>query len=91
MATDKPNTQNQKQEQQSKSQPKQKVKTAPSREDYIIELDGKHVEVHIQYGQSILKLEGIISSDARFNIKLKLKDGKTIYINKAFLVAIEPL
>ncbi|MGC8852075.1 MAG: hypothetical protein ACP5P0_00540 [Hydrogenobacter sp.] len=76
--------------QQAKPQPK-KEKKGPSREDYVIELDGKLVEVHMLYGTSILKLEGIISADARFNIKLKLKDGKTIYINKAFIVAIEPI
>ncbi|MGC9059561.1 MAG: hypothetical protein ACP5H3_04125 [Candidatus Aenigmatarchaeota archaeon] len=76
-----------------KSQPKsnpQPRKTA-SRDDFLLIYDGRYAEVHIAYGQSVLKLEGTLNTDARFNIILRTDENENLIINKAFIIAVKPL
>lgn len=60
---------------------------------YSVFLHKSKVEVHVNYGNTILKLQGIIKAKARYEIQLVLDEKKNDYIviNKAHVVAIKPL
>jgi hypothetical protein len=79
----------QQQKQQAKPQKAQRI------EDYMVALDGYEVEVHVQYGNTILKLQGTLHSEAKFNIVLDFVDEKgkvqKLFINKAYVVMVKPL
>lgn len=80
---------------QNQPAPQQQPQKAQRIEDYMVALDGYEVEVHIQYGNTILKLQGTLHSEAKFNIILDFVDEKgklqRLFINKAFVVMIKPL
>ncbi|MGC8942090.1 MAG: hypothetical protein ACP5KF_05440 [Sulfurihydrogenibium sp.] len=80
----------QKSQPKSNPQPQQPRKTA-SRDDFLLIYDGRYAEVHIAYGQSVLKLEGTLNTDARFNIILRTDTNETLIINKAYIIAVKPL
>jgi hypothetical protein len=94
MQTKKPNNNHfqreQKPQPKSPSQPQQPRKTA-TRDDFLSIYDGRRAELHIAYGQSVLKLEGTLNTDARFNIILRTDTNETLIINKAYIIAVKPL
>jgi len=73
--------------QQKKSVPK------PEYENYIIFLHKKPVEIHIAYGNSVLKLQGILRAKARYDVQLIIDEKKKeiVTINKAHIILIKPL
>jgi hypothetical protein len=81
--------------QQQKPQQQQQPQKVQRIEDYMTALDGYEVEVHVLYGNTILKLQGTLHSQAKFNIILDFVDEKgkpqKLFINKAFVVFIKPL
>ncbi len=58
--------------------------------NYLLFLHKKRVELHINYGNTILKLEGILRSKASFDVQLILDNGETLTINKAYIVLVKP-
>lgn len=65
----------------------------PEYDDYLIFLHKRKVEVHIAYGNSVIKLQGILRAKARFDIQLILdeKNKDIITINKGYIVMVKPL
>ncbi len=59
-----------------KTQKKNRQKSSPPVQyeynDYLLFLHKKKVEVHINYGGNVLKLEGTIRSKARYDFQLIL-------------------
>ena len=82
-------------EEKKKAQKKQKSK--PSQElrleydNYLLYLHKKKVEIHIDYGGNVLKLEGTIRSKARYDIQLILDNGEILNINKGYIILVKPL
>ena len=60
----------------------------PPFDDYFIELDHKRVRVRLFDGTTLV---GKLHAKAKYNVKLEGEGGKYIYINKAYIVMIEPL
>jgi len=93
MAEQKKNLQPNKQE-QAKEQKKDK-NIRPERDNYLIYYHDKKVEVHVAYGNTVIKLTGKIKAKARYDIILDYEDdtGKKqrLIINKAYLIATRPL
>ena len=58
-------------------------------------LDRQMVEVHIDYGGTVLKIKGTLKAKSRFDVILEFKDdeGKLqkLFINKAYLIMTKPL
>lgn len=61
--------------------------------DYLIFLHKKKVEVHVAYGNTVLKLQGILRAKARYDIQLILDEKKKdiITINKGYIIFVKPL
>ena len=62
-------------------------------EDYTIFLHKKKVEVHVAYGNNIIKLQGVLRAKARYNVQLILdeKNKEIVTINKGYIVMIKPI
>jgi len=100
MAEQKKPNQNQKQGQQNQNQKKQqnqgqKKIPNPERNNYLIYYHDKEVEVHVNYGNTVLKLTGTIMSNSKYDIILDFYDEKgqkqRLIINKVYLIAVRPL
>ena len=81
--------------QQQQAKPKKTQELKPDRDNYLIHWHDKLVEVHLAYGNTVLKLTGKIKTKARYDIILDYEDdtGKKqrLIINKAYLIAVRPL
>ena len=73
-----------------KSQQKASPPTQYEYNDYLLFLHKKKVEVHINYGGSVLKLEGTIRSKARYDVQLILDSGEILNINKGYIILVKP-
>jgi len=60
-------------------------------DNYLLFLHKKRVEIHIEYGNSILKLEGILRSKARFDIQVILDSGEILTVNKGYIILVKPI
>ena len=89
MADKQQGKQGQKPQSQGKPQPQQQIKA--EYDTYSLFLHKKSVEVHVAYGNSILKLQGVMKAKSRYDIQLNLDDREYIIINKAYIVMIKPL
>jgi len=73
----------------------QKKTPKPERDHYLIYYHDKEVEVHIAYGNTVLKLTGVMMANARYDIILDFYDEKgnkqRLIINKAYIIAVRPL
>jgi len=73
----------------------QKKEPKPERDAYLFYYHDQEVEVHVAYGNTVLRLTGRIKAKARYDIILDYEDdtGKKqrLIINKAYLVAVRPL
>jgi len=83
-------------EQKQQPQQEQKKKAPqPDKDNYLIFYHDKEVEVHIDYGGTILRLTGRIMTKAKYDIILDFEDEKgkkqRLIINKVYLVAVRPL
>ena len=82
-------------EEKKKAQKKQKSKSPQELrleyDNYLLYLHKKKVEVHINYGGNVLKLEGTIRSKARYDIQLILDNGEILTINKGYIIIVKPL
>ena len=80
-------------EKKKKANQKKAQKPTPEYNDYLIFFHKKPVEVHVAYGNTILKLRGILRSKARYDIQVILDEEKKdiVLINKAHIVMIKPL
>ena len=62
---------------------------------YLMSLDRQSVELHIAYGNTVLKIEGTIKSKARYDVILEFTDDEgnlqKLVINKAYIVMARPL
>lgn len=62
---------------------------------YLMSLDRQPVELHIAYGNTVLKMEGIIKSKARYDVIIEFTDDdgnlQKLVINKAYIVMARPL
>jgi len=69
----------------------QKQRSKRGREDFDKELRGKRVRLILQSGE---ELEAEVTGSSRYWLKLQVKtrDGKdkTLYLNKAYIMLIEP-
>jgi len=74
---------------------KKKKEPKPERDAYLFYYHDQEVEVHVAYGNTVIKLTGKIKAKARYDIILDYEDdtGKKqrLIINKAYLVAVKPL
>ncbi len=83
-------------EAQKQKEQKQAKPQRPKHEydDYAYFLHKKRVELHINYGGSILKLTGILRAKAKYDYQLIIEndDGRKeiLTINKAYVVMIKP-
>jgi len=59
--------------------------------NYLLFLHKKKVELHINYGGNVLKLEGVLRSKASFDVQLILDNGEIVTINKAYIILVKPL
>ena len=82
-------------EEKKKTQKKQKPKSPQELrleyDNYLLYLHKKKVEVHINYGGNVLKLEGTIRSKARYDIQLILDNGEILNINKGYIILVKPI
>ena len=76
--------------QKKKTQQKASPPTQYEYNDYLLFLHKKKVEVHINYGGSVLKLEGTIRSKARYDVQLILDSGEILNINKGYIILVKP-
>ncbi len=60
-------------------------------DNYLLYLHKKKVEVHINYGGNVLKLEGTIRSKARYDVQLILDNGEILTINKGYIILVKPI
>jgi len=76
-----------------KQSQKKQANPKPEYDDYLIFLHRKKVEVHVDYGGTVLKLTGTLRAKARFDIQLIIDEEKKeiITINKAYLVMVKPV
>lgn len=62
---------------------------------YLMSLDRQPVELHVAYGNTVLKMEGTIKSKARYDVILEFTDDEgnlqKLVINKAYIVMARPL
>lgn len=83
------------QAQEQKQAHKKKQVQVPNLEytNYLIFLHKRKVEVHIDYGGTILKLQGILRAKAQYDIQLILDEEKKeiVTVNKAYIVMVKPL
>ena len=77
--------------QKKKTQQKTSPPTQYEYNDYLLFLHKKKVEVHINYGGNVLKLEGTIRSKARYDVQLILDNGEILNINKGYIILVKPL
>ena len=77
---------------------KEKVQRKPQSaliDNYLMSLDRQLVEVHIDYGGTVLKLQGVLKGKAKYDFILEFEDdtGKLqkLFINKAYLIMVKPL
>ncbi len=82
-------------EEKKKTQKKQKSKSSQELrleyDNYLLYLHKKKVEVHINYGGNVLKLEGTIRSKARYDVQLILDNGEILNINKGYIILVKPI
>ena len=60
-------------------------------DNYLLYLHKKRVEVHINYGGTVLKFEGTLRSKARYDVQLILDNGEIININKGYIILVKPI
>jgi len=60
-------------------------------DNYLLFLHKKKVEIHLDYGGNVLKLEGILRSKARYDIQLILDNGEILNISKGYIILVKPL
>jgi len=60
-------------------------------DNYLLFLHKKRVEIHIEYGNSILKLEGVLRSKARFDVQVILDSGEILTVNKGYIILVKPV
>ena len=60
-------------------------------DNYSVFLHDKPVEVHVAYGNSVMKLQGVAKLKGKFDVQLQLDDKNYVVINKAFIVMIKPM
>ncbi len=60
-------------------------------DNYLLYLHKKKVEVHIDYGGNVLKLEGTIRTKARYDVQLILDNGEILNINKGYIILVKPI
>jgi len=60
-------------------------------DNYLLFLHKKKVEIHLDYGGNVLKLEGILRSKARYDIQLILDNGEILNINKGYIILVKPI
>ena len=60
-------------------------------DNYLLYLHKKKVEVHLDYGGSVLKLEGTLRSKARYDVQLILDNGEILNINKGYIILVKPI
>ncbi len=77
--------------QKKKTQQKTSPPTQYEYNDYLLFLHKKKVEVHINYGGNVLKLEGTIRSKARYDVQLILDNGEILNINKGYIILVKPI
>ncbi|RUM27911.1 MAG: hypothetical protein DSY32_04925 [Aquifex sp.] len=79
--------------QSKKEQDKKKQKPKYEYENYLIFLHKQPVEVHVAYGNTVVKFQGILRAKSRYDIQLILDEKKKdiIIINKGFIIAVKPL
>jgi len=74
---------------------KQKLKSSQELrleyDNYLLFLHKKKVEIHLDYGGNVLKLEGILRSKARYDIQLILDNGEILNISKGYIILVKPL
>jgi len=87
--------QQQQQQKPQQAKPKKPEVVKPDRDNYLIHWHDKLVEVHLAYGNTVLKLTGKIKTKARYDVILDFEDeqGKKrrLIINKGYIIAVEPL
>lgn len=78
---------------QTKTQHKRAEIPKPEYLDYLIFLHKKKVEVHIDYGGTVLKLQGVLRAKARYDIQLILNEERKeiITINKGYIIMVKPI
>jgi len=59
-------------------------------DNYLLFLHKKKVEIHLDYGGNVLKLEGILRSKARYDIQLILDNGEILNISKGYIILVKP-
>jgi len=74
-----------------KQKPKSSQELKLEYDNYLLFFHKKRVEVHIDYGGSVLKLEGILRSKARYDIQLILDSGEILNINKGYIILVKPI
>lgn len=60
-------------------------------DNYSIFLHDRSVELHIAYGNSVMKLQGVAKFKGKFDVQLYLDDKNYLVINKSFIIMIKPL
>ncbi|WP_459775856.1 hypothetical protein [Aquifex pyrophilus] len=78
-------------EKKNKSQAKKSSKPQFEYDNYSLFLHKQRVELHLLYGNSVMKLEGILRSKARFEVQLILDNGEVLTINRSYIIAIKPI
>ncbi len=64
-------------------------------DNYMTNLDGQEVEVHIAYGNTVLQMQGRLKARARYDLILEFVDDngrlQKVIVNKAYVVMLKPL
>lgn len=83
----------QKKGEEKKKPQKPKPQALMEYDNYLVFLHKQPVEVHVAYGNTILKLQGILRSKARYDVQLILDEKKkeVVTINKGYIVMVKPL
>ena len=71
-----------------KQKPKSSQELKLEYDNYLLYLRKKRVEIHIDYGGNVLKLEGTLRSKARYDIQLILDSGEILNVNKGYIILI---
>lgn len=71
-----------------KQKPKSSQELKLEYDNYLLYLRKKRVEIHIDYGGNVLKLEGTLRSKARYDIHLILDSGEILNVNKGYIILI---
>jgi len=72
-----------------KQKPKSSQELKLEYDNYLLYLRKKRVEIHIDYGGNVLKLEGTLRSKARYDIQLILDSGEILNVNKGYIILIK--